>query len=109
MRMRFLERLESVVNLHRGFHALEVGPVVRKDGEDEDDAMNEVAGDGHDMARVDAGKAGRVPIELEVARAAVDHPAGCAAGAAAPVAFLEQQDRKAAQREIASDAGSRAR
>src|SRR6266571_5924923 len=64
----------------------------------------DVARDRDDVARVRGREARRVPVELEVARPAVDHPARRAAGARAPVAFLEEQHRQPAKREVARDA-----
>ena len=103
VRMRFLQGLETVVHLHRRLHSLDVVPVVRKDRDQEDDAIDQVASDGHDVARVLARQTSCVPIELEVTRAAVDHPARGACGARAPVALFEEQDGKPAHGEVARD------
>ena len=101
VRVRLFQRLEAVVHLHRRLHALDVVLVVRENRDDEDDAVDEVARDGDDVARVLAGKSGRVPVELEVARTAVDHPARGAGGARAVVALLEEEHRQAAQGQVA--------
>ena len=96
MGMGVLERLETVVDLHRRFHPLDVVSVVRQDRDEEHDAVHQVAGDGHDVACVHAGEPRRVPVVLEVTGTAVDHPARSPAGARAPVALLQQEDREAA-------------
>src|SRR5207253_7108991 len=82
-------------------HPLDVVLVVRKDRDEEEDAIDDVARDRDDVARVGGGEARRVPVELQVARPAVDHPARRAAGARAPIALLEQQHRQSAKREVA--------
>ena len=94
--MRVLQRLEAVVHLHGSLHALDVVAVMRHDRDQKDHAVNQVAGDRHDVPGVDARQPGRVPVELEVARPAVDHPARGPTRAGPPVAFFEQQDRKPA-------------
>ena len=88
VRVSLLERLEAVVYLHPRLYALDVVPVVRKHRDDENDPVDEVARDRDDVAGVLRGTARRVPVKLEVAGPAVDHPARAAARAAAPVALL---------------------
>src|SRR5262249_13370367 len=89
------------------FHALDVVLVVRQHRDDEEDARDEVARDVDDVTRVLRREPRRIPIELEVARTAVDHPARGAAGAGSPVAFLEDEHGEPAERQVAGDAGAR--
>ena len=96
VRVRLLQRLEAVVHLHGSLHALDVVAVMRHDRDQKDHAVDQVAGDRHDVPGVDARQPGRVPVELEVARPAVDHPARGATCAGPPIAFFQQQDRKPA-------------
>ncbi len=104
MGVSLFERLEAVVDLHRRLHPLDVVPVVRQHRDEEDDSVHEVARDRNDVSRVLRGQSRGVPVELEVARASVDHPARSAGGAGAPVALVHQQHRQASQREVARDA-----
>src|SRR6202165_6334330 len=105
MGMGMFERLETGVHLHEGLVTLDVVLGVREHRDEEDNAIHQVAGDGHDVAGVLARETRCVPVELEVAGAAVDHPARGPAGPSAPVALFEQQDRKDAEGEVARDAG----
>ncbi len=52
MRMSVLQRLKSVVDLHRRLHPFDVVLVMREDRDDEDDPVDHVLRDGHDVARV---------------------------------------------------------
>src|SRR5205807_4656535 len=78
--------------------------VMGQDRDDEEDAVDHVPRDAHDVAGVLRGEACGVPVELQVTRAAVDHPARAAGGAGAPVALLEQQHREPTQGEVTGDA-----
>ena len=101
--VRLLQRLEAVVDLHRGLHSLDVVPVVRQDWDQEHNPVDEVAGDRDDVAGVLSREPCGVPVELEVARPAVDHPARRAGRARTPIALFQEKHRKPAQREVARD------
>ncbi len=88
--------------VHERVHEAPLARVLH--GHEERDAEEQVRGDGLDVAGVAAGGLGDVRVVREVAGAAVDHPAGVAAGAEGEVVALEEDDLEAALGGVPGDA-----